>query len=157
MTDHFIKWHKGSQVKEWTEKNVEMQLLFGGRLRKWFPLKEPGTESIEEQNDDAWMAVESILAEEKRRMIKISKDKEDNVRLINGFIVRTRWDILTEGEDKKKLIEMAAVAKEKDPFREIMDLCRNYFEGIADNMRTGDVLLRRKIGSEGLMPPEKHG
>jgi hypothetical protein len=56
---------------------------------------------------------------------------------------------LTEGEDKKKLIGMAAVAKGNDPCRGIMDLCLKYFEGIADNVRTGDILLRRKIGSEG--------
>jgi len=157
MTDHFTKKHKGQNVREMTEEGVEMQLLFGGRLRKWFPLLESGTESIDEQNDDAWTAVQSILATEKQRTMKNSKNKEDNVRLINGFIIRTRWDILTESEDKKKLIEMAAVAKEKDPCRGIMDLCQNYFEGIADNMRTGDVLLLRKINSEGLMLLEKLG
>jgi len=149
MTAHFRAKHRGQNVKEMTESNVEMQLLFGGRLRKWFPLKEPGTESIEEQNDDAWTVVQSILASEKRRTMKNSKDKEDNIRLINGFIVRTGWDILTEGENKKKLIGMSAVAKEKDPLRGIMEQCRNYFEGIANNVRTGDVLLRRKIGSTG--------
>jgi len=97
-----------------------------------------------------------MLATEKRQMMKNSKNKEDNVRLINGFITWTRWDILTESEDKKKLMEMGTVAKMKDLLQRIMDLCQNYFEGIADNMRTGDVLLRRKIGSEGLMPVEKH-
>jgi len=149
MTDHFRKKHKGQTIKEHVEENVEVQLLFGGRLRKWFSIKESRTEPIEEQNDDAWTAVQSILATEKRRVMKNSKDKEDNVRLINGFIARTGWDILTEGEDKKKLIGMAAVAKAKDPLRRIMDLCQDYFNGIADNLRTGDVLLRRKIGSEG--------
>ena len=133
-----------------------MQVLFGGRLRKWFSIAESGTESIDEQKDDGWTAVQSMLATEKRQMMKNSKNKEDNVRLINGFITWTRWDILTESEDKKKLIEMGAVAKMKDLLQRIMDLCQNYFEGIADNMRTGDVLLRRKIGSEGLMPVEKH-
>src|SRR5579871_3585199 len=160
MTVHFRKNHKGLTVKENTEKDVEMQLLFGGRLRKWFPLKESGAESglesIEEQNGDVWTAVESILAVEKRKTMKNSKDKEDNVRLINGFIARTRWDTLTESEDKKILIGMAAIPKEKDSLRGILNFCQNYFEGIADKLRTGDVLLRRKIGSEGLMLLEKY-
>src|SRR5579871_731702 len=150
MTAHFRAKHKGQNIGEMTERDVEMQLLFGGRLRKWFPLKESGAESgaksIEEQNGDAWTAVESILAAEKQRVMKNSKDKEDNVRLINGFIAQTRWDILTESEDKKILIGMAAIPKEKDPLRGVVNFCQNYFEGIADRLRTGDVLLRRKIG-----------
>src|SRR5262245_45120937 len=149
MIHHFRTIHEGENVKEQMEENIEMQLLFGGRLRKWFSIKEPGAESIEEQNDDAWTAVQSILASEKRKTIKNLKDKEENVRLINGFIVRTQWDILMEGEDKKKLIEIASIAKEKDPLQGIMEQCRNYFDGIADNLRMGDVLLRRKIDSAG--------
>ena len=52
MTVHFRKNHKGLTVKENTEKDVEMQLLFGGRLRKWFPLKKSGAESGSESIED---------------------------------------------------------------------------------------------------------
>jgi len=72
MTRHFRTIHEGENIKEQTEGNIEIQLLFGGRFRKWFPIKEPGAESMKEQNDDAWTIVQSILAVEKRRTMKNS-------------------------------------------------------------------------------------
>jgi Orsellinic acid/F9775 biosynthesis cluster protein D len=149
MTAHFRKEHKGESAKEWTEKDVEMQLLFGGRLKKWFSVKEPGNSAVEEENTDAWTAVESLLAEEKRKAAKGLKEKEENVRLINGFIVRTRWDESIEGEDKKGLISLAAAAGEQDGLKGVMEPCQSHFGAISDRLRGGDVLLRRKIMSEG--------
>jgi hypothetical protein len=37
-----------------------------GRLKKWFSVKEPGSSAVEEENRNAWTAVESLLAEEKK-------------------------------------------------------------------------------------------
>lgn len=34
MTDHFLKWHEGKDVKEWTEDDIEMQAAFGGKLKR---------------------------------------------------------------------------------------------------------------------------
>jgi Orsellinic acid/F9775 biosynthesis cluster protein D len=150
MMDHFTKKHKGQDREEQIEEGVEMQLLFGGQHRKWFPIREPGSRPIDEQNQAAWPAIQTLLAEDRRKGKKRVKDKEENVRVINGFIIKTRWDILIEGEDQKQLIKMAVVAKEKDRFGEITRLCQSYFEEIADKLRVGDVLLRRKIVSEGL-------
>lgn len=149
MTDHFIKQHRGQDVREQIEKDVEMQLLFGGQLKKWFSIREPGAALVDEQNEDAWTAAQNILAEDKRRVAKGLMEKEENVRLINGFITQTRWDVLVDGEDCKKLMGMAAVAKEKEHLQGIMELCQMYFERISDKLRIGDVLLRRKIMSEG--------
>jgi len=149
VTDHFRKKHKEEDVKEQTEENVAMQLLFGGRLRKWFSIKHPGAGPIDEGNDDVWIAVQGLLAKQKRRATKRIKEKEENVRLVRGFIVATGWNMLTEGEEPKKLVAMAAVAKKNDPLHGITELCQNYFEGIAEKLRGGNVLLRRKIASEG--------
>ena len=64
-------------------------------------------------------------------------------------MMRVRWDILMEGHDTKRLMTLAAFAKEKDPLHRIMGLSQKYFESISDKLRVGDVLLRRKIESEG--------
>ena len=53
MMAHFRAKHRGQNIGEMTEDDVKMQLLFGGRLQKWFPLLELATESIEEQNNNA--------------------------------------------------------------------------------------------------------
>jgi hypothetical protein len=44
---------------------------------------------------------------------------------------------------------LAALAKEKDPLHRIVELLQKYFESISDKLQVGDVLLRRKIESEG--------
>ena len=73
------------------------------------------------------------------------------MRLINGFMMCTRWDILIEGHDKKRLMTLVALAKEKDPLHRIMELSQKYFESISDKFRVRNVLLQRKIESEEYM------
>src|SRR6266496_3170488 len=149
MTAHFRKKHKGENVKEWSEDDVDMQLVFGGRLKRWFPIHDRSTVEVDEGNESAWLAAEVLLAKRRRRATKQLKEREENVRLLNGFMVRTRWDILIEGHDKKRLMTLTALAKEKDPLHRIMELSQKYFESISDKIRVGDVLLWRKIESEG--------
>jgi Orsellinic acid/F9775 biosynthesis cluster protein D len=153
MTDHFVKKHKGKEAKEWTESDVEMQAPFGGLLKKWFRIRDRSTVEVEDDNESAWKAVEVLLAKRKRRATRLVNEREENVRLINGFLARTRWDILIEGHDTKALMGLAASAKEKDPLHRIVGLSQKYFESISDKLRVGDVLLRRKIESEGYVIP----
>ena len=89
MTDHVVKKHKGEDVKEWTEDEVDMQLVFGGRLKKWFPIHDRSVIEVEDENESAWLAAEVLLAKRRRRVTRQLKEKEENVRLLNGFMVRT--------------------------------------------------------------------
>ena len=146
MTDHFVKKHEGKDAKECTEAGVQMQAPFGGELMKWFEVID--VMEVDEENGSAWEAVKALLAQ-KRRKTRASMDREENVRLLNGFVARTRWDILIEGHDKKQLRALAAIAKEKDPLHKVMEVSEKYFTEISDKLRVGDVLLRRKIESEG--------
>jgi hypothetical protein len=149
MMAHFRRKHKGENAKEWSEDDVDMQLVFGGCLKRWFPVRDRSMVEVDEGNESAWLAAEVLLAKRRRWVTRQLKEREENVRLLNGFMVRTRWDILIEGHDKKRLITLAALAKEKDPLHRIMELSQKYFESISDKLRVGDVLLRRKIESEG--------
>src|SRR5947207_10559253 len=65
----------------------------------------------------------------------MSNEKEENVRLINGFVARTRWNILIKGQDKKKLIAMAAVPKSNDRLDRVGKMVYKYFEGISAKLR----------------------
>lgn len=148
MTAHFVKKHNGLDAKDLTEHGVEMQAPFGGRLKKWFEIIDRSTIVVDEGNESLWEAVKVLLAKNRRRG-RASTQREENVRLVTGFIARTRWDILIEGQDKKKLIAMAAVPKSNDRMDRIVKMTYKYFEGISDKLRVGDILLRRKIESTG--------
>jgi len=76
---------------------------------------------VDENNESAWEAVKVMLAC-KRRKARASTGREENVRLLNGFVVRTRWDILIEDYDKKQLRALVAIAKEKDPLHKVMEV-----------------------------------
>jgi len=148
MTDHFVKKHEGQDVRECTEADIQMQAPFGGELMKWFEIIDSNAMEVDEDNESTWEAVKVLLAK-KRHRVRASTGREENVRLLNGFVARTRWDILIEGHDKNQLRALAAIAKEKDPLHKVMEVSEKYFTEISDKLRVGDVLLRRKIESEG--------
>lgn len=148
MTDHFVKHHKDKDAKKSTEAGIRMQAPFGGELKKWFEIIDSSAMEVDEENESAWEAVKVLLAKRRRKALP-STGREENVRLLSGFIARTRWDILTEGHDKKQLRALAAMVKEKDPLYKVMEVSEKYFTEISDKLRVGDVLLRRKIESEG--------
>jgi len=148
MTDHFVKYHKGKDAKECTEAEVQMQAPFGGELKKWFEIIDTSMMNVDEDNESAWEAVKVMLAR-KRRVKRAFTGREENVRLLNGFVARTRWDILIEGHDKKQLRALVAVARENDPLHKVMEVSEKYFTEISDKLRVGDVLLRRKIETAG--------
>ena len=148
MTDHFVKNHEGKDARECTEADIQMQAPFGGELKKWLEIIDSSAMEVDEENESAWDAVKVLLAK-KRRRARASTGREENVRLLNGFVARTRWDIVIEGHDKKQLRALVAIAKEKDPLHKVMEVSEKYFTEISDKLRKGDVLLRRKIESEG--------
>jgi hypothetical protein len=104
---------------------------------------------VDEENESAWDAVKVLLAKKRRKARASTGVREENVRLLSGFVARTRWDVLIEGHEKKQLRALAAIAKEKDPLHKIMEISERYFSEISDKLRVGDILLRRKIESEG--------
>lgn len=73
--------------------------------------------------------------------------REENIRLLNGFVAPIHWNILIEGLDKKQLQALAAIAKEKHTLHKVMELSEKL--EILHKLRVGDVLLRQKIESEG--------
>lgn len=148
MLEHFRIQHEDKDAREWTESEIQMQTPFGGELKKWFEIIDSSTMDVEEDNESAWEAVKVMLAR-KRRRARASTGREENVRLVSGFVARTRWDILIEGHDKKQLRALAAIAKKKDPLHKVVEISEKYFTEISDKLRVGDVLLRRKIETAG--------
>jgi hypothetical protein len=148
MTDHFVKNNEGKDARDWTEADVQMQAAFGGELKKWLEIIDSNAMKVNEENESAWDVVKVLLAK-KRCRARASTRRKENVRLLNGFVARTRWDILIEGHDKKQLRALAAIAKEKESLYKVMKVSEKYFTEISDKLRMGDVLLRRKIELEG--------
>ena len=92
MMKHFRLLHDDHDAKQNTRAEQLIQAPFDGMLKKWFDIIEWDEIEVDENNDCAWNAIETLLR--KKRWMKQSMKKEDNVRPINGFLARTRWVIV---------------------------------------------------------------
>lgn len=88
---------------------------------------------MKEDNESSWKTIKILLAKSRRKG-RATAEKENNVRLLNRFIARTRWDILIEGHDKKDLRTLVAMMKEKDPLHKVVKIAEKYFMAISDKL-----------------------
>jgi hypothetical protein len=123
-----------------------VQSPFGGKWKKCFSLVDRATTVTGEGDGSASNVVAGMM---KRKWARLSTQKEENLRFVNSFVARTRWDVLVEDHDCKKLKELASGPKVEPGMDRIMKLTFKYFDGISDKLRVGDVLMRRKIRSTG--------
>lgn len=127
-------------------EKCKIQSPFGGTLKKCFGLVDHRRVTAPRDNDTAWDILSLKLG---RKRARLSTQKEENLRFMNSFVARTRWDILVEDHDWKKLKDIAAMPKSGTTLHCIIRLVYKHFGSISDKLRMGDVLMRRKITSTG--------
>lgn len=125
----------------------KVQSPFGGRLRKCFRVADRLVRAAEDGDENAaWTVLSAKLG---RKRARLSTVKEENLRFVSSFVARTRWDILVEDHDWKRLKELAVTPKTGMALDRIVKLAFKHFDSISDKLRVGDVLIRRKIRSTG--------
>ena len=82
-----------------------------------------------------------------RKRVRLSTEKEENLRFVNSFVARTRWNILVDHHDWKRLKVLAETPKPGSPLDRVVKLVFKLFDAISDKLRAGDVLMRRKLAS----------
>jgi hypothetical protein len=141
-----LQSHGQGEDNEAQSARCKVQSPFGGRLRKCFGLVDRSAIAVPENNDSAWNALSGAL---ERKRARVSTEKEENLRFVNSFVARTRWDVLVEDHDWKKLKDLAAAPKTETLLDRIIKLTFKHFDAISDKLRVGDVLIRRKLRSTG--------
>ena len=136
-------WEEG--VDRW--ETCKVQSPFGGRLRKCFAVADRAARAEDDGDENAvWTVLSAKLG---RKRARLSNVKEDDLRFVSSFVARTRWDILVEDHDWKKLKDLAVTPKSGMQLDRIVKLAFKHFDSISDKLRAGDVLMRRKIRSTG--------
>jgi hypothetical protein len=106
------EWEEGTD--RWERCTV--QSPFGGRFKKCFGVSDRLVRAAEDSGENAaWTVLSAKLG---RKRARLSTVKEDDLRFVSSFVARTRWDILVEDHDWKKL-------KEKSITPELYRLRRN--------------------------------
>ena len=141
-----LEAHRKENIDVSSER-CKVQSPFRGRLKKCFGIVDRSPRLVEEGEEDApWTVLSAKLG---RKRARLSTVKEDNLRLVNSFVARTRWDVLVEDHDWKKLKELAVTPKSGSQLDRIVKLAFKHFDAISDKLRVGDVLVRRKVMSTG--------
>jgi Orsellinic acid/F9775 biosynthesis cluster protein D len=107
IKNHFSKQHKGLKRVEHSQE-CKVQLVFKGHLRKYIQVEEYNEMEVDSGSDSDWKrAVEMDFTESMANVKILSTDEEQNLRLVNVFIAKTRWDVMMEGKDLKEVVTLA--------------------------------------------------
>ena len=153
MGEHFSNKHRGLKASE-NSQECAIQMPFRSELRKYIQVDEYEDEMMreEEEEDDSegWNKTLEEEFEESIGRISISgTTQSDDLRLMGGFIARTRWDLAVKGLDKKMLIQSATAPTVKDKLHKIILCGRRYIQQCCEKISNGNVMIRRLLMSVG--------
>jgi hypothetical protein len=151
LKNHFSKEHKGLKRVENSEE-CNVQLIFKAGLRKYIQVKEDDEMEVESERNMGWnMAIEREFRESMANVRISGLNGHGNLRLMNVFIAKTRWDVLVEGKDLKELVNMAAAPIVSHNLQQIMLCGRRYLHKTCAALNKGSVIIKRLLMSGGYL------
>src|SRR5579859_5464318 len=126
MMNHFGRQHKGLKASEHS-KRCKVQLVFKSSLHKYIQVEEHGEMEVESEGNVGWNQAIAREFRESMANVRISGlNGHGNLRLMNVFIAKTRWDVLVEGKDLKELVTIAGASVVSQNLQQIMLCGRRY-------------------------------
>jgi len=151
MRNHFSKEHKGMKVAEYS-KECRVQLVFKGRLQKYIQVKEDDEMEMESEGNVGWNRAIAREFRESMANVRISGlNGHGNLRLMNVFIAKTRWDVLVEGKDLKELMNIVAASIVSHNLQQIMLCGRRYLHKTCAALNKGSIIIKRRLMSGGYL------
>jgi hypothetical protein len=149
MRNHFSKEHKGMRVAEYS-KGCRVQLVFKGGLQKYIQVEEHDEMGVESEGNMGWNQAIAREFRESMANVRISGlNGHGNLRLMNIFIAKTRWDVLVEGKDLKELVTIAGAPVVNQNLQKIMLCGRRYIHKACETLNKGSVIVKRRLMSGG--------
>ena len=132
-------------------KNAQFKCHSKRDCRKYIQVNEFEDEMMEDDNDDeGWNKTLEKEFEESIGWISISGTKQsDDLRLMNAFIARIRWDLAVKDLDKGMLIQSTITPIIKDKLHKIILCGRCYIQQYCERISNGNVMIRRLLMSVG--------
>jgi hypothetical protein len=82
--------------------------VFKGGLQKYIQIEDDDEMEIDSEDESAWERTIEMEFEESMANLNLSKTNgHENLRFMNIFIAKTRWDTLLEGKDLKEIVKIA--------------------------------------------------
>jgi hypothetical protein len=149
MRNHFSKNHRGLKMSEHSDE-CKVQLIFKSMLRKYIQVEQYEDMDIDAEGDSDWeMAIDREF-EESMANIKVTGEKGyGNLRLMNVFIAKTRWDVTVEGKDLKAIVDIAGSPTINSNLHKVILCGRRYIKKTCEALDNGSVIVKRILMSEG--------
>jgi Orsellinic acid/F9775 biosynthesis cluster protein D len=147
MVNHFVKNHEGLKASEHSEK-CKVQLVFKSWLHKYIQVKESEEMEVDEIREPDWVVAVNREFDDSRANVKVATDKgKTNLRLMNIFIAKTRWDVLVKDMDLEVLVEMSSMPTIRVPLHKIILCGRRYIHKACEELDKGSIIVKRLIMS----------
>ena len=151
MKNHFFKEHKGLKRAENSEE-CKVQLVFKGGLQKYIQVKDDDEMEVESEGNVGWnRAIEREFRESMANVRISGLNGHGNLRLMNVFIAKIRWDVLVEGKDLKELVNIAAAPIVSHNLQQIMLCGRRYLHKTCAALNKGSIIIKRRLMSGGYL------
>jgi hypothetical protein len=151
MRIHFSKQHRGLKVSENSEK-CKIQMLFKGGLQKYIQIAEDEDDEmdVDHESECEWKMTIDKEFEESIANVKVSGAKaHGNLRLMNVFIAKTRWDVVIEGKDLKAIVDIAGPPPISSSLHKVILCGRRYIKNTCEALDKGSIIVKRLLMSEG--------
>lgn len=150
MKNHFSQKHRGMKMLKHSEE-CKIQLVFKGGLQKYIQIEEVDEEmEVNSEDESEWKVAIETEFEESMANIKISMAKEHgNLRLMNIFIAKTRWDMSVEGKDLKEIVKIAGTPSRNLNLHKIILCGRRYIHKTCEALDKGSIVVKRLLMSAG--------
>ena len=150
MRNHFTNAHGGMKAS----KNVtrcKVQLLFNGRLKKYIQIEEDEGMEMDVDGDSDWRKALELEFEEIAGNNGPGSNAHDDLRLMDIFIAKTRWDLCVKGMDIEELVRLVATPKKNDALHKIILCGRRYIGKCCNKINGGNMMVRRLIMTTGYL------
>jgi hypothetical protein len=132
-------------------EECRVQLVFKGGLQKYIQIEEEHEEmEVDSEGESEWKVAIEREFEESMANVKISGAKEHgNLRFMNIFIAKTRWDVSVEGKNLKEIVKIAAAPPRNLNLHKIILCGRRYIHKTCETLDKGSIVIKRLLMSAG--------
>jgi len=149
MKNHFSSQHRGMKMLKHSEE-CKVQLVFKGGLQKYIQIEDDDEMEIDSEGETEWeRAIETEFEESMANMNVSEANGHENLRFMNIFIAKTRWDALLEEKDLKEIVKIAGAPSCNLNLHKIILCGRRYIHKSCEALDKGSIVVKRMLMSAG--------
>jgi len=147
MKNHFSQKHRDMKMLKHSDE-CNVQLVFKGGLQKYIQIEDDDEMEIDSEGETEWeRAIETEFEKSMANLNMSEANGHENLRFMNIFIAKTRWDALLEGKDLKEIVKIAGAPPCNLNLHNIILCGRRYIHKTCEVLDRGSIVVKRLLMS----------